>query len=366
MSVLLVAEQLRREVPGGIGTYILGLLRGLAALGPDAPDVTLHASRPPSRPDPLSAHGLPVVSSRLPGPLLVAAWDRGLVGPPTGFPVVHASSLATPPARGMALVVTVHDLAWREVPDTFPARGRRWHEAALGRAQERARLFIVPSRRTADALVAAGADVRRVEVVEEGCDHLPPADAAGADALLARHGVRGGYLLAVGTLEPRKNLARLVEAYALARPRLPEPWPLVVAGPAGWDGSAAAGDRGRGAPSPPDGVVLLGPVAGAVLAGLYRRARCLAYVPLVEGFGLPAVEAMHACTPVVVSAVPSVGSAGLQVDPLDVAVIAEALLTAAADDRARAELVTGGLLRARELTWEATAHRHVELWRALA
>lgn len=357
MRVLLVAEQLRRAVPGGIGTYIDGLLQGLAALGDEAPALALHASRPPrSGRDPLARRGHPVLASPLPGRLLTTAWNQGWPPAPGGFETVHAPSLALPPVRTGAVAVTVHDVAWRELPDAFPRRGRRWHEAALARAIARAHLFVVPSKRTADALVTAGAAAGRVEVVEEGCDHLPAADPAGADALLSRLGVRGRYLLAVGTLEPRKNLGRLVEAYGLARRRLPEPWPLVVVGPHGWGHSPVP-------PSP--GVVLAGPVDAAVLAALYRRARCLAYVPLVEGFGLPPVEAMHECTPVVASPVPSTGAAALEVDPRDVRAIAAGLVTAASDDRVRAELVTAGMLRAAELRWESTARRHVELWEAI-
>jgi glycosyltransferase involved in cell wall biosynthesis len=356
VRVLLVAEQLRRAVPGGIGTYIDGLLQGLSALGDEAPVLVLHASRAPrAGPDPLARRGRPVLASPLPGRLLTTAWNRGWMAAPGGFDAVHAPSLGLPPVRGGAIAVTVHDLAWRELPDAFPRRGRRWHEAALARAVADAHLFVVPSKRTADGLVTAGVAAGRVEVVEEGCDHLPPADVAGADALLARLGVRGGYLLAVGTLEPRKNLPRLVEAYGLARCRLPEPWPLVVVGPRGW---------GRSPLPPSPGVLLAGPVDPAVLAALYRRARCLAYVPLVEGFGLPPAEAMHECTPVVASPVPSTAAAALEVDPRDVRAIAAGRVAAAADDRVRAELVTAGMLRAGELRWESAARPHVELWAA--
>ncbi len=220
----------------------------------------------------------------------------------------------------------------------------------------------MPAPPAADALVAAGADHRRVEVVAEGADHLPPADLAGAQRILDRLGVRDGFLLTVGTLQPRKNLARLLEAYGRARSELTEPWPLVVVGTDGWGPSLPAS-------SIPPGVVLAGEVRGAELAGLYRRARCLAFVPLAEGFGLPPVEAMRECTPVVASAsVPSTAGTGavLEVDPLDVAAIAGALVRASSDDRVRSELVTAGLELTKELTWEAAARRHDELWRALS
>lgn len=346
--VAVVVEQLRRPVPGGIGTYARGLLQGLRSLD-SGPDIVLVASRRPVRPDPLAGEGFPLAPVPLPALALSRAWRAGLPAPRAEL--VHATSFAAPRRGRVPQTMMVHDLAWREVPDAYPRRGRRWHEAMLRRAVREVDLLVAPSQATGEALTAAGA--RRVAVVEHGCDHLPPADAAGAGALLAGLGVDGPYLLAVGTLEPRKNLPRLLAAYRAARSSLPDPWPLLVVGPPGW---------GPGV-EPVPGALLTGPVEAAVLAALYAGARCLAYVPLLEGFGLPAVEAMHAAVPVVASPMPSTAGAALEVDPLDVDAIASGLVVAAGDDRRRAELVTGGLLRARELTWRRSAARHVELWR---
>jgi glycosyltransferase involved in cell wall biosynthesis len=355
--VLLVAEQLRLAVPGGIGTYVEGLVKGLRAMGADAPDVTLYASRAPSAgPDPLAGlHRLQC--SPLPHRLLVWAWDRGLAAPPPRSDVVHATSLATPPARGRAMSVMVHDLAWRHHPEAFPPRGRRWHEAALSRALARARVLVVPSAPVAADVEAVGAPAGRVEVIEEGCDHLAPPDDAAAGALLERLGVEDGFLLTVSTLEPRKNLRRLVSAYGAARPRLPDRWPLVVVGPSGWGADAGAAREA--------GIVTAGKVTPGVVSALYRRARALVYVPLHEGFGLPPVEAMSVGTPVVASPVPSTGGAALEVDPYDVAAIADAIVEVATDDGCRAQLVAAGRRRATGLTWESAARRHVELWRSL-
>lgn len=350
MRVLVVAEQLRRPVEGGIGTYVRGLVRGLSSLDVD---LTLYASRPPrGATDPLAALGS-VVTSPLPAPAMVRAWDLGWGGLPRGHEVVHATSFAMPPAGDVPLSVMVHDLAWRHFPEAYPDRGRRWHEAALGRAQERARLLVVPSASVADDLLAAGAPADRVEVVEEGCDHLAPPDDAAAGALLAGLGVNGDFLLTVSTLEPRKNLPRLLAAYDAVRDRVP---PLVVVGPAGW------GPEVRPGP----GVVLAGLVTGGTLTALYRRALALAYVPLREGFGLPAVEAMACATPVVSGHVPSAGGAAVAVDPFDVDAIAGALVRVVTDEDLRAELVAAGRARVAGLTWENAAKHHLALWAALA
>jgi glycosyltransferase involved in cell wall biosynthesis len=112
-------------------------------------------------------------------------------------------------------------------------------------------------------------------------------------------------------------------------------------------------------------VALAGEVPGAVLAGLYAGCRCLAYVPLHEGYGLPALEAMAAGAPVVASPMPSTEGAALEVDPLSVEAIAEGLVCASVDGPARDGLVDGGRMRVEKLTWESTARRHVALWEQL-
>jgi glycosyltransferase involved in cell wall biosynthesis len=152
----------------------------------------------------------------------------------------------------------------------------------------------------------------------------------------------------------------LIAAYSDVRESLPARWSLVVVGPAGWGPDL----------KPRDGVVLAGQVSAEVLAGLYATAELLVYVPLVEGFGLPPVEAMLAGTPVVSSAVPSVGpadgGAALLVDPRNRKEIADGLLTVSTNSALRKELVTRGKSRVEKLTWKQCASHHVGLWRAVA
>jgi len=386
--VLIAVEQLRRPVPGGVGTYAKGLLQGLAAMSADAPgglDLTLLASRSPDKRDPLSDWGWPVESSALPGPLLTRAWDRGLVRSPRNFDVVHSVSLAFPSLRranregnrsspsSSSLVVTVHDLSWRRHPELTTPRGRRWHEAGLERALSQARALVVPSQTVAEDLREAGARESDVRVIREGCDHLALPDQSAAEDMLRRAGVDGPYLLSVGTLEPRKNLVRLADAYSKARDLLPAPWPLVVVGPDGW-GNVAESLQGR------PGVVRLGYPDGRALAALYAGCRCFVYVPLEEGFGLPPLEAMRVGAPVVAAdSVPSVfdqaqdgeppadgDEAALKVDPLDVDAMSDALVSAATDEDVRAGLIARGAELARSLTWRSAAEAHLELWRSLA
>jgi glycosyltransferase involved in cell wall biosynthesis len=411
--VLVVVEQLRRPVPGGIGRYAVGLLEGLRARGEGAGEVTLFASRPPGRwravagggartaadEDPLARFGFGVRTSSLPGPIMTRVWDLGLGGLAPGEGVVHAVSLAVPPlarsrahrrrgGRRPALCVVVHDLAWRRHPEATTPRGRRWHEAALQRARAPARALVVPSAVVAEDLATeCDGGGPPVTVIPWGADHLPPPDRRGAAALLAEQGVEGPYLLSASTLEPRKNLRRLADAYRQAVLSLPEPWPLVVAGPRGWGEEVL----GNGSGAAPGRVVMLGRVDDGVLAGLYAGAQVFAYVPLVEGYGFPPVEAMSAGVPVVASSgVPSVhferpdpagrpdqpvasahpapaasahpAPAALVVDPGNVDAIAEALVMAAVDEERRGELVDRGRALVASRTWSAVAARHRHLW----
>jgi glycosyltransferase involved in cell wall biosynthesis len=373
----MAVEQLRRAVPGGIGAYARGLLAGMAQCADDGDevDVTLLASRNPSRAvrgsdhpaDPLERFGRPTHLSHLPGPLLTRAWDHGWVRAPAGFDVVHSVSSAFPSVRQARSVVTVHDVAWRRHPETATARGAKWHEAALRRARDSGAALVVTSKLVAADLVSDGVDADRITIVHGGSDHLVPEDRAQTDALLLRLGVQGEFLLTVSTLEPRKNVDRLLKAYAQARAGWPDPWPLVIVGPTGW-GPVLTSPRGQ------DGVVFAGAVTDAALTGLYRRARAFAYIPLTEGYGLPPLEALRIGTPsVIANEVPSVidldepgPPPALIVDPLDVEDIAAALTTALTDDEVRTDLAARGKAHALSRNWRTAAHQHIGLWRSLA
>lgn len=316
----------------------------------------MFASLPSKKSDAVAELGFPVVTARwhLRGPLLNKAWDLGIGATPKGFDLVHATSLAVPPTKAK-LVVTVPDLAWQAHPEAFPARGLRWHEKALHSAVGRADLFVVFSKETRAALVALGAPEANVVVIELGADHLPSGCEPYGQKLLSQMDVQGPFVLCVGTLEPRKNLTRLMQAWRLARSQLSESWTMVLVGPTGWGQEV----------KPTPGAVLAGAVSEETLAGLYRLASCVAYVPLLEGFGLPAVEAMAAGTAVVASPMPSLGGAAIEVDPMSVASISQGLVSVACDPTLRERLVQKGLQRAATLTWESTARQHVQAWKSV-
>lgn len=383
-STLVVVQQLRRRVPGGVGTYARGLLQGLGAVasaqgtgarGGDAA-VTLLASGPLRRgtePAGTLRSGWHVPQRRipLPGPLVTRAWDLGLLGAPSGYDVVHATSFAYP-RRGLpAMTVMVHDLAWRRYPETTTRRGRRWHEHGLRHVLGAADKIVVPSPAVGELVQGAGALRASVVVIPHGCDHLAPPDDAAADRMLSDAGVRGPYVLSVGTLEPRKNLGRLVEAYGLAVHEMDEPVPLVVVGPDGWGGASTAVRATSAEPGPARSVVPVGAVSPGVLSALYRRARLLVYVPIDEGFGLPPLEAALVGTPVVASgAVPSMDGGAEpvceQVDPCDTDDIARGILRVLSDGEHACRIAGSGQAKARSMTWEASARAHLTLWATVA
>ena len=252
--------------------------------------------------------------------------------------LLHCPTFRGPRRPRTPLVVTVHDLAVIRHPDAFPL----WHRVTGRRA-------LVASVRVADAVVAVS-DFTRDELVAE-LD--VPAERIrvvpnGVEAVFSPDGPTAGgdYAVAVGTLEPRKNLARVVEAARLAGIE------LRVAGMKGWGGSRVAGWVGE----PTDDE----------LAALYRGARCLVYPSLYEGFGIPILEAMACGTPVVTSrggATEEIaGGAAVLVDPWDATSIADGLAEAV---RRRDELVPRGLARAACFTWERAGDEVETLWREL-
>ncbi len=351
----LIVDQLVRPVPGGIGTWVEAVARELHRDGQDS-DFTLVYSRSKSvtpLPDWRGARKV----FRLSHPYAQLAWDRGINRADSQRGLVHAFSLGGPllPASGPACVV-VHDMLFDSHPEFFPRRARAWHQARLRHVLSTNAHIVVPDVSTADALLRASVSAERVTVVAPGADHLEPPDREFAKHLLAMNGVRGEYIVSVGTLEPRKNLGRVTAAFRQFGAESYDPPALVVVGPRGWGASLDGGYH----------IVPIGRVDGPTLSGLIAGARAMVYAPLVEGYGLPPLEAMAHAVPVVISStIPAARIGGIEVDPLSVDSIAKGMSVAVNDEKRRAEETTRGLMGIEGLTWKATTKALRDVWQSL-
>ena len=328
-------------------------------------DVTLVgvAGRHPSLPaapwtPPIPVHGLPLRQPFLYDAWLRLRWPRveSVTGP---VDVVHSTTLI-PAATAAPHVVTLHDLAWRHDPAQFTRRGVSVFERSLRRIIASADLVLCSSLATMEDAVAAGVPSARLRHVPLGVEpassphNAANTTAAAIAAVRARYALDGDYLLFVGTVEPRKNLARLVQALDVVTPSLP----LVVVGAEGWGEAPAAEGRD---------VRFLGFVSEADKTALYAGAAVFCYPSEREGFGMPVLEAMAVGAPVVTSRGTSTeevaGGAAVLVDPFDVADIGRGVCEAL--DR-RVELAELGRTRAAACTWAATAAATVAAYRELA
>lgn len=271
------------------------------------------------------------------------------------FVPAHVVPLAHP-----RTVVTIHDLGYRAFPGAHPWRSRQYLDWSSRWSAAVARRIIVPSAATARDLSAAyGTPRERIAIIPHGYHpRFRPLPAGEVAAGLARLGIDRPYILAVGTLQPRKNLARTLAAFErLVARGLPHR--LVLVGRRGWlaDPLFAALERPG---SPARGrISITGYLADSDLPIVYNGAEALAFPSLYEGFGLPALEALACGLPTLTSnttALPEVvGDAALMVDPLDTNAIADGLARLLTDRALREELRGRGLARARGFSWARTA-----------
>jgi glycosyltransferase involved in cell wall biosynthesis len=357
--------RLWEEPRSGIGRYTRSLIEHLVRLAPHEA-WTLYVDRLPGPDHPSVTIRCVARRQRLLWSLHDA--PRALRRDPVD--VFHGvTGFELPPRGPWALVTTVHDLIPLRFPALVPARHRWAVRCFLGPALRRAARVIAVSEVTRGELLARfRLDPARVVVVPEaaGPEYAPPAPAALA-AARARYALERPYVLSVGLLEPKKNLGALLEA--VARLRRGAAWgatELLVAGAAGWGPDPRAHAAALGL----DGAVrFLGPVPEADLPALYGGARGFVLPSLWEGFGLPALEAMAAGTPVVASnrgALPEVtGGAALLVEPTPEP-LAEALGQLLEDAALRARLRAAGLARAAQFSWERTARETLAVYRAAA
>jgi glycosyltransferase involved in cell wall biosynthesis len=240
---------------------------------------------------------------------------------------------------------------------------------------ERADLILADSENTKDDLVELlGVPRSKVKVIYPGVDERfrPIKDELALNDVRERYELPSRFILSLGTLEPRKNLVRLIEAFSLLSLLSPFPFPfsplsLVIAGGKGWlyeDIFRKVEELGLG-----ERVVFTGFVSDADLPVIYNLAELFVFPSLYEGFGLPVLEAMACGTPVVTSNSSSlpevVGEAGLMVDPMDVEGLAEAMWRALSDHPLRERMIRSGMRRARGFTWEKSAEELLSLYKEL-
>ena len=330
----------------GIGNYLRGMVAGLCeAAGDDEVVAFAPASRQGRRRIEQELRGLPI-ELRLPFLPFAHAWRTAwsrIERPPVErfvgrIDVFHFSDWMYAPQRGGVRATTIHDLVPLRFPEWVTPRTFAMHAAKYRNAARTCDVLFANSRFTANEMRdVLAVEEARIHVAYPGIDPRFTSEGPSAD-------LGGPYVLTVGTLEPRKNLRTLLEAFSLLRARLPD-LTLAHAGGEGWK----EGDRLDGS-----GVRALGFVSDDELARLYRGASVFAYPSLFEGFGMPVVEAMACGTPAVASSHPSLdeasGGVSLRADPGSAEAFAAAIEHALASDGA---LVTRGLAHARRFTQRA-------------
>jgi glycosyltransferase involved in cell wall biosynthesis len=336
----------------GVGHYVAGLLGGLLSLS-QPPEVVLTAFTLRGRGQLVAPRGASVAGRPAPARLLQASWMRGPF-PPVELlsgraDVFHATNFVLPPRARAAGVVMVHDLAYEKLPEVVTAASLRYRQLVPKALIDPRVVVTTPTAAVADE-VAEFYRIDRARVIPTPlgvADEWYGARPATAAWLTAR-GLPDRYLLFVGSLEPRKNLAILLKAHAAAQADNADVPPLLLVGPPGW------GD----AVERRSGVVATGYLPHDQLRSLVAGAVAVTLPSRYEGFGLPLLEAFACGTPVIAGRVPALQevSAGLApiVDPDDIDGLAHELVAAstmAPDDvaaRARIE-------RARTYTWARCA-----------
>ncbi len=334
--------------------------RGLPANAPYVADLRALAAANPNvrvRPLPISPRLLTILWQRLRLPLPA----ERLVGP---LNVLHAPDFVLPPTRART-ILTVHDLTYLVRPESADARLRRYLMQAVPRSLRRADRVLVDSQATAaDLERLLGVAGPHVRVLYPGVDpRFRPMAAADVAPVRTQLRLPAHFLLFVGTLEPRKNVPRLLEAFAqvAADPRYVD-LHLVLGGRRGWlyeEIFATVGRLGLR-----ERVQFLDFVADDQLPALYNLAQAFVYPSLYEGFGFPALEALACGTPVVTAAVASlpevVGAAAVVVDPYDVTAIAQGIRTALENP---APLRAAGPPQAQRFSWTAAGIALIEVYR---
>jgi glycosyltransferase involved in cell wall biosynthesis len=279
-----------------------------------------------------------------------------------GADVYHATVLTQRPPRRVRLTATVHDMTAWTMPELHPEGNRRAERNFADLARRADRLIAVSQCTKDDAVRVLGLAPEKITVIHSGIADAffdPPRDAV--DSVRRKYGLKRPFVLFVGTVEPRKNLDTLIDAYLSLPTSLREEYELVIAGPMGW---ADAETRSRLASSR-----YLGYVPEPDLAPLTAAATVFAYPSLYEGFGFPVAQAMAAGVPIVTSNVSSLpeiaGGASLLADPRSPGELRDALSRLLLSPDLRSRMSANGIERARQYRWPACAAQSLEFFRSL-
>ncbi len=267
-------------------------------------------------------------------------------------------------------ISTFHDLSALLHPEWHPAERNAWYQENLERSLKQCQHFLAVSEFTRRQVIHhLGIAPERVTRVYNGtrpdCRPLPPRLVS---RRLKRLGLPGKYLLFVGTVEPRKNVLRLLQAYCALPAPLRDEWPLLLAGPWGWNAAPIADYYHAEAKA--RGVRHLGYIADRDLAALYNGARALVYPSLYEGFGLPVVEMMSCGGAVIASTAAALaevaGGHAHLVEPEDVDGLKAALARIVTDDEWQGSLRKGAVERAGKFTWDRAAQETLQTYQRLS
>ncbi|MDT8304553.1 MAG: glycosyltransferase family 1 protein [Anaerolineae bacterium] len=355
---------------GGISQYVLHLLAALAEVD-KANEYLVFQSRKDGRSYRPEQGNFQRVDAWTP---CHHRWERWLLGAEVQVrrpDLFHSPDFIPPGFGARRRVITVHDLNFLYYPEYLTPESRGYYRGQIGWAVREADRIAADSEHTRQDLIerlgVAPEKVRRIYLAANPIYHQTPPPAAVAETLAA-YSLPRGFLLFVGTLEPRKNVPVLLEAYALLREEAQVGLPLVLVGGKGWlyeeifekiEGLGLSGS-----------VRHLSGVSDQMLAHLYHAAGVLALPSHYEGFGLPPLEAMHCGCPVVVSergSLPEiVGEAGIVLPPDDVPAWAEALARLISDSEHRERMISRGRVQAARFTWEETAAETLALYREAA
>lgn len=285
--------------------------------------------------------------------------------------ILHVQYTAPPFCRA-PVITTIHDLAFEHLPETFTRRGKTQLRLTVRRTARRAaHILTVSEFSRQDIINTYQLPPDKITVTHNGCEPQftpQPTSNCEADIIKGKFGITRNYLLAVGSLQPRKNLVRLLRAYARLRQQEPTfQLQLVIVGRQLWlyreilqeiKQQNFAAD-----------VIITGYASDEDLPALYRSAVALVYPSLFEGFGLPPLEAMACGTPVITSNSSSlpevVGTAALLVDPYEEAALAQAMCNISGDATLRLQLRQAGIQQAKGFTWSAAAEKTLKLYQEI-